>query len=116
VKKDRSDYHASIRGANFEKNLRPASSKRVTYALGTRGQEQADRLARALSVYRKGGLSQSALVRTLLDFAESTALESGDAAVKSVYQNTEGAPSPAKKPDPESARIWASICSAIRQS
>jgi hypothetical protein len=52
----------------------------------------------------------------LLDFAEKTALASGDPAVKSVYQNTEGVPSPAKKPDPESARIWASISSTIRES
>ena len=88
----------------------------MTFALGAKAQEQSDRLARVLSIYRKGGVSQSALIRTLLECAEMAALESGDAAVKSVYEHSEGAPSPAKKPNPESARIWASICSAIRES
>ncbi len=109
MKQDKSAYHASIRGVNFEKNLRPPTSKRVTFALGTKGQEQADRLARVLSNYRKGGVSQSALIRILLDFAETAALESGDAAVRSVYENAEGAPTPSKKPVSESVRIWEAI-------
>lgn len=115
MKQDKSAYHASVRGANFEKNQRPPSSKRVTFALGTKGQGQADRLARVLSNYRKGGVSQSALIRILLDFAETTALESGDAAVKSVYENAEGAPVPSRKPVSESVCIWEVIRSAGRE-
>lgn len=106
----------SKRGDNFEKNRRPDSCKRVTFALGAKAQEQSDRLSRVLSTYRKGGVSQSALIRALLEFAETAALESGDVTVKSVFEHSEGAPTPAKKPNPESARIWASICSAIREA
>lgn len=106
----------SKRGENFEKNRRPASCKRVTFALGARAQEQSDRLARVLSIYRKGGVSQSALIRTLLEIAETAALGSGDTTVKSVYEHSEGAPPTAKKPDPESARIWELICSGIREA
>jgi hypothetical protein len=115
VKLGKTSDKDSKRGENFEKNRRPDSCKRVTFALGAKAQEQSDRLARVLSIYRKGGVSQSALIRTLLEFAETAALESGDASVKSVFEHSEGAPTPAKKPTPESARIWVSICATIRE-
>jgi hypothetical protein len=115
VKPDKTTDKDSKRGENFEKNRRPDSCKRVTFALGAKAQEQSDRLARVLSIYRKGGVSQSALIRTLLEFAETAALESGDATVKSVFDHSEGSPSPSRKPNPESARIWKAICSEIRK-
>lgn len=116
MKQGKTTDKTSKRGENFGKNRRPASCKRVTFALGAKAQEQSDRLARVLSIYRKGGVSQSALIRALLEFAETAALQSGDTTVKSVYDLSEEAPSPAKKPNTESARIWASICSIIRES
>jgi hypothetical protein len=97
------------RGPNFAKNRRPGTSKRVTFALGQDAQDQADRLARVLSTYRKGGVSQSALIRGLLQFAETVALQSGDAAVRPVFEHATGAERPVlkvTKPDPEAVRIW----------
>lgn len=102
------------RGPNYEKNQRPASSKRVTFALGAEGQEQADRLARILSVGRKGGVSQSAVVRGLLQLAEAAALESGDPVAQAVCKST-GA-TPAGKANPESVRIWNAIRATIIES
>lgn len=102
------------RGPNFEKNQRPASSKRVTFALGAEGQEQADRLARILSVGRKGGVSQSAVVRGLLQLAESAALESGDPVAQAVFESTGATPAgKSGKANPESVRIWNAIRDTI---
>lgn len=98
----------SSRGPNFERNQRPASSKRVTFALGAEGQEQADRLARILSAGRKGGVSQSAVVRGLLQLAESAALESGDPVAQAVFKSAGTKPKPAEE-NPESVRIWNAI-------
>lgn len=111
---------SSNRGPNFDKNKRPASSKRVTFALGAEAQEQADRIARILSIYKKRGVSQSAVVRGLLQFAESIALESGDPVVKPVFGITEHS-TPAKprrigKTKQESAMIWEHIRSVILES
>lgn len=100
--------HTSGRGPNFERNQRPASSKRVTFALGAEGQEQADRLARILSAGRKGGVSQSAVVRGLLQLAESAALESGDPVAQAVFKSAGTIPKPGEE-NPESARIWHAI-------
>ncbi len=105
------------RGPNFAKNCRPASSKRVTFALGAEGQEQADRISRVLSTYKKRGVSQSAVVRGLLQLAESIALESGDPAVKPVFENfvPGGLATPRKigKTNTEAARIWERIRAEI---
>ena len=116
MKQGKTTDKTSKRGENSQRNRRPDSCKRVTFALGARAQEQSDRLARVLSIYRKGGVSQSALIRNLLEIAETAALQSGDTTVKSVYDHSEGAPSTAQKPNPESARTWASICSGIREA
>lgn len=98
------------RGPNYEKNQRPASSKRVTFALGLEGQEQADRLARILSVGRKSGVSQSAVVRGLLQMAEAAALESGDPVAEAVLKSEGTAPSrKTGKANPESVKIWSAI-------
>lgn len=111
------DDQPSNRGPNFEKNRRPASSKRVTFALGVEGQEQADRISRVLSTYKKGGVSQSAVVRGLLQLAESIALESGDPAVKPVFENSAAAGSvPLRKigkTNAEATLIWERIRSKI---
>lgn len=102
------------RGPNFEKNQRPASSKRVTFALGLRGQEQADRLARILSAGRKGGVSQSAIVRGLLQLAEAAALESGDPVAQAVIKSEGPAPSRRTgKANPDSVKIWNAIRATI---
>ena len=103
------------RGANFAKNSRPASSKRVTFALGAEGQEQADRLARVLSTSRKGGVSQSAVIRGLLKLAETAALNSGDPVVKTVFESDDNSSLSRKirKANPDSARIWEAIRSVI---
>ncbi len=112
-----SDDTSPNRGPNFEKNRRPESSKRVTFALGAEGQKQADRIARILSIYKQGGVSQSAVVRGLLQFAESVALESGDPAVKPMYQNsTSAGTTPTKgvgKPNAEAILIWERIRAEI---
>ncbi len=98
------------RGANFEKNQRPASSKRVTFALGVEGQEQADRLARILSPGRKGGVSQSAVVRGLLQLAETAAIESGDVVAQAVFEAAGTAPAHTTgKANPEATKIWKAI-------
>lgn len=102
------------RGPNFEKNQRPASSKRVTFALGLEGQEQADRLARILSVGRKGGVSQSAVVRGLLQMAEAAALESGDPVSQEVLKSEGSNPSRRTgKANPDSVKIWNAIRATI---
>ena len=102
------------RGPNYEKNQRPASSKRVTFALGAEGQDQADRLARILSVGRKGGVSQSAVVRGLLQLAESAALESGDPVAQAVFKSEGSAPAHRTgKANPESVKIWNAIRATI---
>jgi hypothetical protein len=100
----------SDHGPNFEKNQRPATSKRVTFALGSKGQEQADRLARILSADRKGGVSQSAVVRGLLQLAEAAAIESGDPVAQAVFKAAGGSP-PRKtgKANPEAVKIWNAI-------
>jgi hypothetical protein len=97
-------------GPNFEKNQRPATSKRVTFALGAEGQEQADRLARILSVGRKGGVSQSAVVRGLLHLAETAAIESGDPVAQAVLKSAGASPArKSGKANPESVKIWIAI-------
>lgn len=98
----------SSRGPNYERNQRPASSKRVTFALGSEGQEQADRLARILSVGRKGGVSQSAVVRGLLQLAESAALESSDQVAEAVFKSA-GIEPKTGSANPESVKIWNAI-------
>jgi len=111
---------SSNRGYNFEKNKRPASSKRVTYALGAEAQEQGDRIARILSVYQSRGVSQSAVVRGLLEFAESIALQSGDPVVKPVFKNSKISdlekPRKITKNKKEAAMIWDHIRSVILDS
>lgn len=105
------------RGPNFEKNQRPASSKRVTFALGAEGQEQADRLARILSVGRKGGVSQSAVVRGLLQLAEAAALESGDPVAQAVLRSAGATPAhKSGKANPESVKLWNAIRDTILES
>lgn len=105
------------RGPNFEKNQRPASSKRVTFALGAEGQEQADRLARILSIGRKGGVSQSSVVRGLLQLAEAAALESGDPVAHAVFDVAEGAPlNKSRKANPDAVAIWNAIRAKILES
>lgn len=106
------------RGSNYQKNKRPDTSKRVTFALGVEGQEQADRIARVLSNYKKGGVSQSAVVRGLLRLAESIARESGDPLVKAVMQpSKDDSPVESKKRTvKESAMIWKRIRTAILES
>ena len=115
-----SENAPSNRGANFARNQRPAASKRVTFALGVEGQEQAERLARILSNYRKGGVSQSAVVRGLLRMAEAIALESGDPLVKPVMQLAGTAPAKGQKKvgksRAESAMIWECIRSFATES
>jgi len=117
VNSNDSDSQTTKRGPNFEKNRRPASSKRVTFALGAEGQEQADRISRILSSYKKGGVSQSAVVRGLLQLAESIALESGDPAARPVFENfvPNGSATPRKiaKTNAEAARIWERIRAEI---
>ena len=105
------------RGPNFEKNQRPASSKRVTFALGAEGQEQADRLARILSVGRKGGVSQSAVVRGLLQLAEAAALESGDPVAQAVLKSAGAAPAhQVRQSQPGVVKIWNAIRDTILES
>ena len=105
------------RGPNYEKNQRPSSSKRVTFALGADGQDQADRLARILSVGRKGGVSQSAVVRGLLQLAESAALESGDPVAQAVFKSEGSAPARRTSiANPESGKIWNAIRATIFES
>jgi hypothetical protein len=102
------------RGPNYERNQRPSSSKRVTFALGAEGQDQADRLARILSVGRKGGVSQSAVVRGLLQMAEAAALESGDPVAEAVLKSAGVTPArQSGKANPESVRIWNAIRDTI---
>ena len=112
-----SDSQPTNRGPNYAKNSRPTTSKRVTFALGAEGQEQADRISRILSTYKKGGVSQSAVVRGLLQLAESTALESGDPAVKPVFGDLVSGGSAAHrkigKTIAESTRIWERIRAEI---
>ena len=101
---------ASKRGPNFEKNLRPATSRRVTFALGLEPVEQADRIARILSSYKDGGVSRTAVIRGILRYAENIALQSGDAAVSAVLANSQ-IPESGKLPkigksDKECARLW----------
>lgn len=86
----------------------------MTFALGAEGQEQADRLARILSVGRKGGVSQSAVVRGLLQLAEAAALESGDPVAQAVLGSAGATPArKSGKANPESVRIWNAIRDAI---
>jgi hypothetical protein len=109
---DPSDSSRNQKGPNFAKNARPESSKRVTFALGSKGQEQADRLARILSNYRKGGVSQSALVRALLQIAESAALQSGDPVAKLVFgetQSIEGQIEKSTSSEKLSKQLWKRI-------
>lgn len=115
-----SEDKTPTRGSNFEKNQRPASSKRVTFALGVEGQEQADRIARILSVYKRRGVSQSAVVRGLLQFAETIALESGDPIAQPVMEASGSASSEKHnkigKTKQESEKIWEYIRSVILNS
>jgi hypothetical protein len=96
---------------------RPLSCKRVTFALGQDAQDQSDRLARILSTYVDGGVSRSAVVRGLLQLAESAALRSGDPIVGAVL-NTSQAPKfgflPEVEPaDAEFGKLWAIFREAI---
>ncbi len=97
---------------SVDRNWRPLSSKRVTFALGQPGKDQADRLARALSSYCKGGVSQSAVVRGLLKIAERAALDSGDPAVAPVFTGPD-TPRVSSNPNPEAVKLWEMIRSEI---
>lgn len=108
------------RGANYEKNLRPATSTRATFSLGLEALEQADRLARIASIYQAGGVSRSTVIRGLLKFAEEIALQSGDAAVATVLANSPP-PESGKLPStgkstPDQARLWQAIRAEILAS
>lgn len=115
-----SEENSSTHGSNFKKNQRPASSKRVTFALGVEGHEQADRIARILSVYKSRGVSQSAVVRGLLQFAEAIAIESGDPIVQPVMEASGSASAEKQKKigktKQESEIIWEYIRSVILNS
>ena len=108
------------RGPNFEKNKRPDSSKRVTYALGIEAQDQADRISRILSAYKERGISQSAVVRGLLQLAECVAHESGDPVANAVLKSSSIATAEKRekvgKNKEESALIWDRIRSVILES
>jgi hypothetical protein len=114
------DADTSRRGPNYQKNLRPPTSARGTFALGLEALEQSDRLARIAATY-KGGVSRSAVLRGLLKFAEAAALRSGDPSVaavlaNSVPQGTSKLPSPAAEPDPAAAELWQSLLKEILES
>lgn len=120
MKPNDSDSQPTKRGPNFQRNLRPPTSKRVTFALGKEAQEQADRIARILSTYKEGGVSRSAVIRGLLQFAETIALESGDKSAKSVFEHTNasGSASPLKlaKTNQDSAMLWMQLRTSILES
>lgn len=109
----------SRRGPNYEKNLRPPTSTRGTFALGLEALEQADRLARIAASY-KGGVSRSAVLRGLLKFGEAAALRSGDPSVAAVLANSKLPdsgilPSPAA-PDLAAAELWRQLLKEILES
>ena len=114
------DPDTSRRRANYEKNLRPTTSTRGTFALGLEALEQADRLAR-IAASHKGGVSRSAVLRGLLKFAEAAALRSGDPSVAAVLANSAlpdsgKLPSPAAAPDPAGAELWRLLLKEILES
>jgi hypothetical protein len=115
-----SGENQSRRGPNFEKNRRPATSTRATFALGQEALEQADRLARIASNHKEGGVSRSAVLRGLLKFAEDAALKSGDNAVAGVFANSRipesGKLPRIEKSSPEFAKLWQLIRAEILES
>jgi len=98
-------------------NERPLSCKRVTFALGQEAQDQSDRLARILSTHVAGGVSRSAVVRGLLQLAESAALRSGDPIVGAVLSTSQSPKSGllpgVEPPDEEFGKLWAIFREAI---
>lgn len=108
------------RGPNYERNIRPPTSTRGTFALGLEALEQADRLARIASIHKEGGVSRSAVLRGLLKFGETAALCSGDNSVVAVLTNSK-IPESGKlpvlgEPEPDSAEIWHRLLSEILKS
>jgi hypothetical protein len=81
--------------------------------LGTQAQDQADRLARVLSNYRKGGVSQSALIRALLEIAVTAAIRSGDpiaALIGTPLEDNRTSEKPGgETTDPFAAKLWGRI-------
>ncbi|MBC7980857.1 MAG: hypothetical protein H7Y36_09870 [Armatimonadetes bacterium] len=111
----------SKRGPNYERNLRPPTSTRGTFALGREALERADRLARIASNHKEGGVSRSAVLRGLLRFGEAAALRSGDPSVAAVLANSKlpdsgKLPLPAAEPDAAAAELWRELLKEILES
>lgn len=91
------------------RNERPETSMRVTLSLGKDAYERLDRLARALSTYKQGGVSRSAVLRGLLEFAEEAALavpEQRLLLLNASVNNSVGIPGPDHRPFPEDVKLW----------
>jgi len=117
---DDSGAAGSKHPSKTNRNLRPPTSTRATFALGQEAIEKADRLARIASNFKVGGVSRSAVLRGLLKFAEDAALHSGDEIVAGVIAQNDvpnvGNLPVLGVPKPEYARIWKSIRKAILES
>ena len=120
MKSKDSGKKVSRRGPNYEKNQRPPTSTRATFALGLEALDQADRLALIASSHQKGPVSRSAVIRGLLKFAEKIVMQSGDAVVPGILANS---PPPESgkfpmigEPNAEQARLWEIIRAEILAS
>lgn len=96
-------------------HVRPPTSKRVTFSLGDKGQDQVDFLSRVVSAYHP--TSRAAVMRGLLQFATDLALESGDEVVRAVSKTANPYKSsfqPEVRPtDSEMAEFWARLLHRI---
>ncbi|GAA5127209.1 hypothetical protein JIN84_08990 [Luteolibacter yonseiensis] len=98
------------------RNERPETSMRVTLSLGKDAYDRLDRLSRALSTYVPGGVSRSAVLRGLLEFAEEAALSVAETRLlmlNASINNPVGIPSPDFKPSAdnrqplvEEVKLW----------
>lgn len=92
---------------------RPETSMRVTLSIGREANDRLDRLSRALSAYRAGGVSRSAVIRGLLAFAENSALCASDDIILMIDRPPSGDYPKADILDLEPSTLWEALMRSI---
>lgn len=92
---------------------RPDSSMRVTLSIGREANDRLDRISRALSTYRTGGVSRSAVIRGLLAIAEHSALCASDDRIQLIDRPPNGDFPTADISDLDPATLWGCLMKSI---
>lgn len=108
-------------GSPLRSGKRPATSKRVGFALGQEGQDRIRRLTNAMRIYSPVDISRSEMMRIILEFVEETILRAGDEALRGAVQRETLPPnSPSlqfpESPDPVSLQVWLELRHRVSQA